>query len=56
MAAYKFDEILTLEARSNILLDVITTHFKLDNKQVFADISSSLQMLKKALLSKNIKY
>lgn len=56
MTAYIFNEILTLEARNNILLDVMTTHLGLNNQQVFTDISSSLEMLKKALKSKNIKY
>lgn len=56
MPSYEFDEIFTIEARSNILLSVMTARFNLSESRVFKEITSSWNILKSSLDKKNIKY
>lgn len=56
MAAYEFEVIHTLDARSNIMLDVVTEHFSLTNAQVFREIQSAITRLRAVLTSKDIEY
>jgi hypothetical protein len=51
-----FDVVLTLEARSNILLDVITAHFELTESQVFREITANTSRLRQLLRRKEIEY
>jgi hypothetical protein len=56
MSAYKFSTIFTLEARSNILLEVIAERFSRDASRMFHEIQSSHKMLVDGLSKKGIKY
>jgi hypothetical protein len=56
MSAPPFDTILTLEARSNILLEVITEYFNLTESQVFHEIRSNASRLRQLLRRKGIEY
>lgn len=56
MSHPSFDVILTLEARSNIMLDVITTHFMLSEHEVFREISSNARHLRQLLSRKGVEY
>jgi hypothetical protein len=51
-----FDVVLTLEARSNVLLDVITAHLKLTESQVFREITANASRLRQLLSQKEIEY
>lgn len=53
---YDFDVIYTLEARSNFMLDVITTRFGLSEKRVFNEIQSAIAQLRPTLDSKGVQY
>lgn len=54
--AYQFDVILTLDARTNILLEVITTQFRLSDSRVFWEIQQLLSRLRGTLSAKGITY
>lgn len=54
--AYQFQTIHTLEARSNVLLEVTQKNFKLTDPQVFQMIQGLLQPAVDILASKGIKY
>ena len=56
MIAYQFQTIHTLEARSNMLLEVTQTHFKLTDPQVFQMIQGLLKPTVEILASKGIVY
>lgn len=51
-----FDTIFTLEARSNVLLEVITDHFNLSDQHVFNEIQGLFRWLRTLLASKGIEY
>lgn len=53
---YDFDVVFTLEARSNILLDVITEHYRLSENQVYKEIHRSIRQLKGILSDKGVPY
>ena len=53
---YDFDVIYTLEARSNFMLDVITTRYGLSEKRVFDEIKSAIAQLRPTLDSKGVQY
>jgi hypothetical protein len=54
--AYDFDVIYTLEARSNFMLDVITTRYGLSEKRVFDEIQTAIAQLRTTLDSKGVQY
>lgn len=54
--ATDFDLILTVEARSNVMLDVVTKHFLLTDEQVFREIQTSIRHLRALLARKQINY
>jgi hypothetical protein len=56
MDSYKFQTIHTLEARSNMLLEVTQQRFKLTDPQVFQMIQGALQPTVEILASKGIVY
>ena len=56
MTSFKFDTIFTLDARTNIFLEVMTDHLELNPKQVFQSIQHSFLELKSALHEKGIDY
>ena len=56
MTSFSFDTIFTLDARTNILLEVTTDYFGLNPKQVFRSIQQSFVELKSALDQKGIDY
>ncbi|NPC57823.1 hypothetical protein [Caenimonas soli] len=56
MASQQFDVVLTLEARSNVFLEVVTDHFGLDDEQVFGVIQSSVRELRALLRTKGVEY
>jgi hypothetical protein len=51
-----FNVVLTLEARSNVMLDVISDYFKLSDAQIFNEIQMSASEITELLLSKDIDY
>ncbi|MFY3742480.1 hypothetical protein ACOQFB_01125 [Anaeromyxobacter sp. Red801] len=53
---FAFDTIHTLEARSNVFLEVTAKHFELSDDHVFALIHLLLKRLRAALSSKGIEY
>lgn len=53
---YQFDEILTLEARSNFMLEMFSNHYKMSESRVFAEIQSSVRQLRGLLKTKGIEY
>jgi hypothetical protein len=48
--------IFTLDARGNILLEVMQTYFGLDQSQMFREINASFSELQRLLSAKGIKY
>jgi hypothetical protein len=56
VSAYQFQTIHTLEARSNMLLEVTQKYFKLTDPQVFQMIQGLLQPAVELLASKGIRY
>lgn len=56
MVPYQFQTIHTLEARSNMLLEVTRQHFKLNDPQVFQMIQGLLNPAVEILASKGIVY
>lgn len=56
MTSLQFDTIFTLDARTNILLEVMTDHLGLNSKQVFQSIQESFAQLKAVLHQKGIDY
>jgi hypothetical protein len=56
LVAYQFQTIHTLEARSNLLLEVTQSHFKLSDPQVFKMIQGLFEPMVQILASKGIKY
>lgn len=50
--SYAFNEIFTVEARSNIFLEVMTAHLKLSTEQVFDEIWRLAYDLRKGLEQK----
>jgi hypothetical protein len=56
MPSYDFDVIFSLEARSNVLLEVITERYGLSDSRVFAEIQDAASHLRRLLAEKGIKY
>jgi hypothetical protein len=56
MSAYTFDVIFTVEARSNVFLEVMAEHFRLSESRVFAEIQNSLRELRAILDAKGVAY
>src|SRR5216683_140650 len=56
MPAYNFDVIFTVEARSNVFLEVMTEHFRLSESRVFAEIQNSVRQLRGILDAKGVAY
>ncbi len=56
MTRFEFDTIFTLEARSNVRLEVMADHFELSDERIFADIQKTFGWLKSTLDSKGISY
>lgn len=54
--AYSFETIHTLDARTNVFLEVMADHLKLSDAEVFDEIQQLLRRLKTALSSKGIDY
>ena len=54
--SYAFNEIFTVEARSNIFLEIMTAHLKLSTEQVFDEIWRLAYDLRKGLEQKGIQY
>jgi len=55
-SSYTFDTIFTLEARSNVLLEVMTDYFNLSDQHVFNEIQGLFRQLCTLLASKSIEY
>jgi hypothetical protein len=55
-SSYRFDTIFTLEARSNVVLDVIADYFNLSDQRVFDEIQSMFRQLQTLLASKGVEY
>lgn len=55
-ALAEFEVILTVDARTNLLLEVITQQFELTDWQVFHEIQENVRQLRTLLASKEIKY
>src|SRR5260370_41035507 len=53
---HTFDTIFTLEARSNVLLDVMRDHLNLNDQHVFNLIQGLFRRLRTLLASKDIEY
>lgn len=56
MSSYHFDLIFSLEARSNVLLDVITERYDLSDSRIFAEVQSAWAHLKAVLAAKGVNY
>lgn len=56
MSAFSFDTIFTLDARTNVLLEVTTDRFGLSSAQVYETIQGSFHTLKRGLYEKGIDY
>jgi hypothetical protein len=54
-SSYRFDTIFTLEARSNVVLGVITDYFNLSDQRVFDEIQSMFRQLQTLLASKGVE-
>ena len=55
-SSYTLDTIFTLEARGNVVLDVITDYFNLSDQRVFDEIHRMLRQLRTLLASKGVEY
>lgn len=51
-----FNVVLTLEARSNVMLEVISEYFKLSDAHIFNEIQMNVKKLSDLLLTKGIDY